>query len=50
MWTLKKYDKLVNITKKKQTHRYRGQTSGFLWGEGRGEGQYRGRRGTGTNY
>ena len=25
----KKYNKLVNITKKKQTHRHRGQTSGY---------------------
>ena len=29
---LKKYDKLVNKTKKKQTHRYREQTSGCQWG------------------
>ena len=30
----KKYNKLVNITKKKQTHRYRAQTSGYvLWEE-----------------
>ena len=42
MWNLKKYNKLVNITKKKQTHRYREQTSGER-GEGRGEGQYSGR-------
>ena len=27
----KKYNKLVNITKKKQTHRYREQTSGYQW-------------------
>ena len=33
----KKYNKLVNITKKKQTHRYREQTSGYQWGEGSGE-------------
>ena len=32
----KKYNKLVNITKKKQTHRYREQPSGYQWGEGRG--------------
>ena len=38
---LKKYDKLVNITKKKPTHRHREQTSDYQWGEGRGEGQYR---------
>ena len=30
----------MNITKKKQTHRYREQTSGYQWGEGRGEGQH----------
>ena len=27
----KKYNKLVNITKKKQTQRYRKQTSGYQW-------------------
>ena len=32
MWNLKKYNKLVNITKTKQTHRYREQTSGYQWG------------------
>ena len=32
----KKYNKLVNKTKKKQTHRYRERTSGYQWGEGRG--------------
>ena len=26
----------MNATKKKQTHRYREQTSGYQWGEGRG--------------
>ena len=41
----KKYNKLANITKKKQTPRYREQTSGYWWGEGRGEGKYRGRGG-----
>ena len=46
----KKYNKLVNITKKKQTHRYREQTSGYQWGEGRGERQDRGRGLRGTNY
>ena len=25
----KKYNKLVNVTRKKQTHRYREQTSGY---------------------
>ena len=39
----KKYNKLVNITKKKQTYRYREQTSGYQWGEGKGVGQYRSR-------
>ena len=38
----KKYNKLVNINnnnKKQQTHRYREQTSGYHWGEGREEGE-----------
>ena len=26
----------MNITKQKQTHRYREQTRGYQWGEGRG--------------
>ena len=30
-----KYNKLMNITKKKQTHRYREQISGYHW---RGQG------------
>ena len=47
---LKKYNKLVNITKKKQTHRYREQTSAYQWGGGRREGQDRGRGLRGTNY
>ena len=34
----------MNITKKKETHRYREQTSGYQWGEGRGEGKKGGRR------
>ena len=34
----KKYNKLVNKIKKKETHRYREQTSGYQWGEGRGRG------------
>ena len=29
----------MNITKKKQTHRSREQTSGYQWREGRWEGQ-----------
>ena len=36
---LESKNKLVNITKQKQTHRYREQTSGSHWGEG----QYWGR-------
>ena len=35
----KKYNKLVNVTKKKQTYRYREQTSGYQWGEGRVRGK-----------
>ena len=27
----KKYNKLMNITKKKQTHRYGDQTNGYHW-------------------
>ena len=46
----KKYKKLVNVTKKKQTHRYREQTSGLPLGRGSGEGQHRGRGLRGTNY
>ena len=33
----KKYNKLVNITKK-QTHRYREQCSGYQWGDEKGRG------------
>ena len=29
IYGIKKFNKLVNITKKKQTHRYREQTSGY---------------------
>ena len=50
MWNLKKYNKLVNTTKKKQTHRYREQTSGYQWGEGKGEGHHRGLRSTNYQY
>ena len=46
----KKYNKLVNITWKKQTHRYREQTGDYQWGEGRREGKYSGRGVRGTNY
>ena len=41
----KKYNKLVNITKK-QTHGYGEQTSGYQWGRG----QYRGGGGVSTKY
>ena len=34
----KKYNELVGMTKKKQIHRYRGQTTGCPRGEGMGEG------------
>ena len=43
----KKYNKLVDITKKKQTHRYREQMSGYQW---EGEGLYKGRGGRSTNH
>ena len=39
-----------SLREKKQTHRYREQTSGYQLGEGRREGQYRGRGVRGTNY
>ena len=39
----------MNIRKKKQTERYREQTSGYQWGEGR-EGQHRDEGLRGTNY
>ena len=38
----KNLNKVVNITKKKWTHRHREQTSGYQWGEGVGKGQYKG--------
>ena len=46
----KKYNKLVNITKKKHSHKYREQTYGYQWGERREEGQNKGRNLRGTNY
>ena len=45
----KQYNKPVNITKKKQTHRYREQTSAYQWEEG-SSGQHRGRGVRGINY
>ena len=38
------------VAEEKQTCRYRAQTTGFQWGEGRGEGQDRGKGLRGTNY
>ena len=49
MWNLKKYNKLVTITKK-ENHRYREQTNGYQWGKGMGEEQYQGGEIRGTNY
>ena len=40
----------MNITKQKQTHRYREQTGGHQWGEGRGRGKVGGGGLRGTNY
>ena len=40
----------MNITKEKQILRYREQTSGYQWGEGRWEGQDRGMGLRDTNY
>ena len=40
----------VNITKKKQTHRCRRQSSGYQWKEGRREGQKRCRELRGANH
>ena len=36
IWNVKKYNKLENIAKKKQTHRWREEASSYQWGEGRG--------------
>ena len=33
----------MNITKQKETQKYREQASGYLWKDGMGEGQDRGR-------
>ena len=37
MWK-QKQNQLVNIPKKKQTHRYREQSCGYQWGRGDGGG------------
>ena len=42
-----KYNELVNMTKKKQTHRYREQANGYQWWD---RGKFRGGRVGGTNY
>ena len=39
----KKYNKVVNITKKEQTYGYREQTVSYQWGERSPQGQLRGR-------
>ena len=44
----KKYNKLVATTKK-QIHRYRGETSGYQWGEEREEGNFKDRVSRDTN-
>ena len=38
------------LTKKKEIHKYKEQTNDYQWGEGRGEGQDRGRGLRSTNY
>ena len=40
----------MTITKRKQTHRYREQTSGYQWEEERGQGQNKSKGLRGTNY
>ena len=46
----KKWNKWMNITKQKQTYRYRKQTSVYQWSEGRGEVQDGAKRLRDTNY
>ena len=50
MWNLKKYNKLVNKTKKKQTHIHREQTRGYQCGDASCGGQHGGSAVRGTNY
>jgi len=48
-----KYNELVNITEKKQIHRYRGHNGHYVITSGEREGvrgRYRGRRVRGANY
>ena len=35
----KQYNKLMNVMKLKETHKYREQASGYQWGEGKGRGK-----------
>ena len=46
----KEYNKPVDITQKKQTHRHTEQTSGYQWGKGRQGGKHSGKGLRGTNY
>ena len=48
MWDLKNKTNYRISQKRNRTHRYREQTSGYQWGEGKGEGKVRELRG--TNY
>ena len=50
MWNLKKQTSEITTTKKKKTHNYRQQTSGYQWGCGKGKGKDRGNGVRGTNY
>ena len=47
MWNLKNN---TNMTKQKYNHRYKEETSGYQWGEGRGQEQERRKGLRGTNY
>ena len=47
---IQKIKQAVNITKKKQNHRYREQTRGYQGGEGSREGKGGGLRGTDAVY
>ena len=40
----------MKVAQKKQAHRYREQTSGYQWGEGREARQERGKGLKGTDY
>ena len=50
MWNLKKYNKLVNITKISRLKDITEQTSGYQWGERSRYWQYRGGGLRSTNY